>query len=122
LPPGYQETTTQSSSISSSSATINMHFNAPIALVAAAAAVVSASPIKARAEPTTLVVKQVQNLTSVKNLVTKGRAKIQKINNDKSEGNRLVSSGTVTNEDVTYVAPVSIGGKTWELIVDTGCK
>ena len=99
-----------------------MHFNAPIALVAAAAAVVSASPIKARAEPTTLVVKQVQNLTSVKNLVTKGRAKIQKINNDKSEGIRLVSSGTVTNEDVTYVAPVSIGGKTWELIVDTGCK
>jgi hypothetical protein len=23
---------------------------------------------------------------------------------------------------VSYVASVSIGGKTWELIVDTGCK
>jgi len=99
-----------------------MHFNAPIALVAAAAAAVSASPIKPRAEPSTLVVKQVQNVSSVKNLVSNGRARIQKINNDKSEGNRLVSSGTVTNEDVTYVAPVSIGGRTWDLIVDTGCE
>lgn len=99
-----------------------MYFNTPLAVVAAAAAVVSASPIKPRAEPTTLAVKQVYNLSSVKNLVTKGRSKIQKINGDKSEGNRLVSSGTVTNEDVTYVAPVSIGGKTWDLIVDTGCE
>lgn len=99
-----------------------MYFNTPLVVVAAAAAVVSASPIKSRAEPTTLAVKQVYNLSSVKNLVTKGRSKIQKINGDKSEGNRLVSSGTVTNEDVTYVAPVSIGGKTWDLIVDTGCE
>lgn len=35
---------------------------------------------------------------------------------------KRVSSGVVTNEDVSYVAPVVIGGKTWELIVDTGCK
>jgi hypothetical protein len=100
-----------------------MHFNTHLAVVAAAAAVVSASPIQPRDQPpTTLPVKQVYNLTSVKNLVTKGRSKIQKINGDKSEGNRLVSSGSVTNEDVTYVAPVSIGGRTWDLIVDTGCK
>jgi hypothetical protein len=99
-----------------------MYFNTHLAVVAAAAAVVSASPIQSRAAPSTLPVKQVYNLTSVKNLVTKGRAKIQKINGDKSEGNLLVSSGSVTNEDVTYVAPVSIGGKTWDLIVDTGCK
>ena len=98
-----------------------MHFNTPIALVAAAAAAVSASPIQPRGETTTLVVKQISHLTSVKNLVANGRDKIQKINNEKSGGNRLVSSGTVTNEDVTYVAPVTIGGATWQLIVDTGC-
>jgi hypothetical protein len=99
-----------------------MHFNTHLAVVAAAAVAVSASPIQPRAEPSTLPIKQVYNLTSVKNLVTKGRAKIQKINGDQSEGNRLVSSGSVTNEDVTYVAPVSIGGRTWDLIFDTGCK
>ena len=99
-----------------------MHFNAPIALVAAAAAAVSASPIQARSETTSLKVTQIQRLTSVKNLVTKGQDKIQQINHDKSEGNRLVSSCTVTNEDVTYVAPVNIGGSTWQLIVDTGCE
>lgn len=95
-----------------------MFFKTPL-LVAAAAAAVSASPIK-RDETAALPVKQVINITSVKNLVTKGHERIQKINGDKE--NRLTSSGTVTNEDVTYVAPVSIGGKTWELIVDTGCK
>lgn len=96
-----------------------MFFKTPL-LVAAAAAAVSASPIKPRDQTTVLPVKQVNSVTSVKNLVTKGHERIQKINSGKSDGNRLVSSGTVTNEDVTYVAPVSIGGKTWQLIVDTG--
>jgi hypothetical protein len=99
-----------------------MHFNTPIALVAAAAAAVSASPIKARGETTSLKVTQIQRVSSVKNLVANGRERLQHYNNEKSEGNRLVSSGTVTNEDVTYVAPVTIGGATWQLIVDTGCK
>lgn len=98
-----------------------MFFKTPL-LVAAAAAAVSASPIKPRDQTTVLPVKQVNSVTSVKNLVAKGHERIQKINSGKSDGNRLVSSGTVTNEDVTYVAPVSIGGKTWQLIVDTGCK
>lgn len=99
-----------------------MHFNTPIALVAAAAAGISASPIQPRGETTTLVVKQIQHVTSVKNLVANGRDRLEHYNNKKSDGNRLASSGTVTNEDVTYVAPVNIGGATWQLIVDTGCK
>ena len=90
--------------------------------IVAAAAAVSASPIQPRGETTTLVVTQRQHVTSVKNLVANGRDRLQHYNNEKSEGNRLVSSGTVTNEDVTYVAPVNIGGATWQLIVDTGCK
>jgi hypothetical protein len=99
-----------------------MHFKTSIALVAATAAAVSASPIKVRDETTSLKVTQIQRVTSVKNLVANGRDRLQHYNKEKSDGNRLVSSGTVTNEDVTYVAPVNIGGATWQLIVDTGCK
>jgi hypothetical protein len=99
-----------------------MHLNTPIAFVAAAAAGVSASPIQPRGEVTTLTVTQVQHVTSVKNLVANGRDRLDHYNNKKSDGNKLVSSGTVTNEDVTYVAPVKIGGATYQLIVDTGCK
>lgn len=99
-----------------------MHFKTSIALAAATVAAVSATPIKARGETTTLKVTQIQRVSSVKNLVANGRDRLQHYNNKKSDGNRLVSSGTVTNEDVTYVAPVNIGGATWQLIVDTGCE
>jgi hypothetical protein len=66
--------------------------------------------------------KHVSNFKSIKNIVAKGQARINAINGVKHVGaSTEVSSGSVTNEDVTYVAPVTIGGNTWDLIVDTGC-
>jgi hypothetical protein len=104
----YSQTFTFSTSLASSYA---MLF---VALLAAAA--VSASPIELQPRAAVLPLKQVSNISSVKNIVGKGQARLNKINGAE------VSSGSVTNEDVSYVAPVSIGGSTWQLIVDTGCK
>jgi hypothetical protein len=100
-----------------------MLFNALLA-VAASTAVVSASPLKPRAQSAVLPLTHVNKVTSASGLVAKGQSKISKINGDnKSEGNRLAtSSGTVENDDVSYVAPVVIGGYTYSLIVDTGCE
>ncbi|USW48075.1 Putative aspartic peptidase A1 family, aspartic peptidase, active [Septoria linicola] len=96
-----------------------MLFKSSLALVAAAA-VVSSAPVKQEAN-VVLPVKRVATFTSIKSVVEKGQNKISKIN---SHGvglaGRATSSGVVTNEDVTYVAPVSIGSNTWQLIVDTG--
>lgn len=98
-----------------------MLFNTLLGL-AATAALVSASPVERAPKTTVLSLKQVSNVKSVKNIVGKGQARIDKINGVQSDAATPdVSSGSVTNEDVTYVAPVSIGGKTWQLIVDTGC-
>ncbi|KAK7420549.1 hypothetical protein QQX98_002748 [Neonectria punicea] len=89
--------------------------------VAAAAAAVTASPVEPRAKTTVLSLKHVSSVTSVKNIVQKGQSRINKINGKSAvHFNVDVSSGSVTNDDVTYVAPVVIGGKTWNLIVDTG--
>lgn len=92
-----------------------------VTLALAAAAAVSASPIEPRAKTAVLPLKHVVKATSIKSLVQKGQARIHKVNGQASTFAHLdVSSGSVTNEDVSYVAPVVIGGKTWELIVDTG--
>lgn len=88
-----------------------------VSLLAVAAAVVSASPIESQAKPIHLSLKHVNTVKSVKNVVQHGQARINKVN-----GVAAISSGTVTNELVSYLAPVIIGGKTWQLIVDTGCK
>lgn len=98
-----------------------MFFKTSVAL-AAAAAIVSAAPAPVQLESVKLPVKRVATFTSIKNVVEKGQAKISKINSPGVGLTARASSGTVTNEDVTYVAPVSIGGNTWSLIVDTGCK
>ena len=94
---------------------------ASLALVAA----VSASPIIERqAKSAVLPLRHVNNAKSAKGLVASGKARINKINGVESQSvgpHPDASSGSVTNEDVTYVAPVSIGGNTWDLIVDTGC-
>ena len=90
-----------------------------VALLAAAA--VSASPIELQPRTAVLSLKHVSNVSSVKNIVNKGQARINKINGISTSAATEVSSGSVTNEDVSYVAPVSIGGSTWQLIVDTGC-
>ncbi|KUJ11569.1 acid protease [Mollisia scopiformis] len=95
-----------------------MYFATVLALAAAA---VSASPVERRAQTVAVPLKHVSNFTSIKNVVSKGKARLNAINGINSVGvTAAVSSGSVTNEDVTYVAPVVIGGKTWELIVDTG--
>jgi len=91
-------------------------------LVVIAAAAVSASPVEQRqAKTAVLPLKHVTNVSSIKSIVGKGQARISSINGLSAAGPvPAVSSGPITNEDVTYVAPVTIGGKTWELIVDTG--
>lgn len=92
-----------------------------VALVMTAAAV-SASPVERQAKTAVLSLKHTSNVSSIKNIVDKGQARINKINGVTALGaTSEVSSGSVTNDDVSYVAPVSIGGSTWQLIVDTGC-
>jgi hypothetical protein len=110
-PSAYSQTFTFATSFVSSYA---MLF---VSLLAVAATAVSASPIVGQAKTAALSLKHHSNISSVKNIVHKGQARINKINGATAD----VSSGSVTNEDVSYVAPVSIGGATWHLIVDTGC-
>lgn len=96
-----------------------------VALLSLAAVAVSAAPLERQAETVVLPLKRHSNVTSIKNIVQKGQARINSINGVQTALDTraaAVSSGTVTNEDVSYVAPVSIGGKTYDLIVDTGCK
>jgi hypothetical protein len=63
----------------------------------------------------------------MKNVVYRGLARINKINgatlNVSSDlfTNDDFNSGLVTNDDMFYIAPVSIGGNTRQLKVDTGC-
>lgn len=94
-------------------------FSKAVVAVAAAAAGVSASPLVARDGTLTLPVSKFANVTSMQNIVNRGQATINKVNGAHTVGN-VDASGTVTNEDVTYVAPINIGGNTWQLIVDTG--
>lgn len=96
-----------------------------ITFLSVAAVVVSAAPLEPRAETIVLPLKRHSNVTSIKNIVDKGQARIDAINGvqiARAARAAAVSSGTVTNDDVSYIAPVVIGGKTYELIVDTGCK
>lgn len=88
-------------------------------LMALAAIGVIAGPIQPRTKTLTVPVHGVNNVKSIKGLVEKGQARIQKVNGA-VHFNKDVSSGTVINEDVSYVAPLKIGGSTYNLIVDTG--
>ncbi|KAI3401975.1 hypothetical protein diail_3949 [Diaporthe ilicicola] len=90
------------------------------AILSVAAVAVSAAPVEDRASTVVLPLKKHINVTSINNIVQKGHARISAINGEQAAPVARASSGTVTNEDVSYVAPVSIGGKTYELIVDTG--
>jgi hypothetical protein len=111
----YQSFTLSTSFVSS-------HIMYFVTLLAIAAAAVSASPVERRASTVVLPLQHHSNFTSIKNIVSKGQARINKINGVKAVGaSPDVSSGSVTNDDVSYVAPVVIGGSTWQLIVDTGC-
>lgn len=97
-----------------------MLFTSLLALAGAAA--VTATPI-AQVKSAVLPLAKHSNVTSIKNIVDKGHARLNKYNGITTTDKRAtaVSSGAVTNEDVSYVAPVVIGGATWSLIVDTGC-
>lgn len=90
--------------------------------IVAAATAALASPVKSNTKTAAVPVKRVSNVKSLKNVVEKGFARLNKVNGVKAVGNVDASSGPVTNEDVSYVASVTIGGKSWDLIVDTGCK
>ena len=90
-------------------------------IIAAAAVAVQASPVERRDATIALPVTKHSHVTSVSNIVARGKAVINKINSGSSLGKVDASSGPVTNEDVSYVAAIDIGGKTWSLIVDTGC-
>lgn len=99
-----------------------MFYSKSLALAAAAIAAVSAAPVEQQAKTVVMPLKHVSN-ASAKGLVAKGQARINAINGASSVfAVDAVSSGTVTNEDVSYVAPVVVGSTTYELIVDTGCK
>jgi hypothetical protein len=92
-----------------------------LALLTIATAAVSASPVELKARTAVLPLKFVSNVTSIKNIVARGQARINKFNGFPTiVAAPEASSGSVTNEDETYVAPVTIGGTTWQLIVDTG--
>lgn len=88
----------------------------------AAATLTMASPVEPRAKTIALPLRKVQTVTSAKNLVARGQSKLRQVNGDKLVGNIDASSGPATNEDVTYVASVTVGGVAYSLIVDTGCK
>ncbi len=88
-----------------------------VTLLAITATTVLALPVEYQAKIGAISLKRVSNVTLIKNVVYGGLARIDKFNGATS----YVSSGLVINYDICYVAPVSIGGKTWQLIVDTGC-
>ena len=96
-----------------------MFFKASL-VIAAAAAAVSASPIAPRDATIVLPVKSHVNVASMSNIVAKGQKVISKVNGGSSVGN-VDASGPATNDDVSYVAAVTIGSKVESLIVDTGC-
>lgn len=91
--------------------------------VLAAAAVVAAVPAPAASPkvisvPLTLI----KNVESTSGLLAAGERRLAKFNNRVGSLKPRQSSGAVTNEDVSYVAEVNIGGTGYTLIVDTGCK
>ncbi|TGO07532.1 hypothetical protein BTUL_0268g00020 [Botrytis tulipae] len=90
-------------------------------LAFAGAAAVSASPV-AQVKSAVLPLTKNHNVTSIKNIVDKGQARLNKVNGIATSAKRAtaVSSGAVTNDDMSYIAPVVIGGATYSLIVDTG--
>ena len=91
-------------------------------VLAAALAAVSALPTEPRDTTIVLPVTKHSSVTSVSNLVARGQAKINLINGETKIGNVDASSGPATNEDVSYIAGVTIGSTSYSLIVDTGCE
>ncbi|KAF5645183.1 hypothetical protein F25303_5692 [Fusarium sp. NRRL 25303] len=95
-----------------------MLFALTFTLVAAATAA-SAPPHKPHAKTATLPLKHVFQVTSIKSMIQQGQNRLRHVNNPAISRTSL-QAGSITNQVVTYVAPVIIGGRTWDLIVDTG--
>lgn len=85
------------------------------------AAAALAAPLEKNLKVHVLPLTHHNSITNVKNLVENGQARLRGLNGP-SKFKVQVGSGSATNEDVSYVATVSIGGKPYSLIVDTGCK
>ncbi|KAF4343966.1 aspartic ase precursor [Fusarium beomiforme] len=90
-------------------------------ILSAAATAVSAQWVNKTTN--TLQLKHVIKVSSMKNIVEKGKSRVRSVNTKGSSRERIAAaavSGAITNEDVTYVASIVIGGQTWDLIIDTG--
>lgn len=86
-----------------------MRVIASLTISAAMAAVVVAQvPLKAS-----------NNIKSVGRLVQSGKHRLKRFN---KAYHGVPDSSPVTNEEVSYLANMTIGGETYSLIVDTGCK
>lgn len=93
-----------------------------LALVAAAAVGGLASPHQRRAAPFNVDLKYYHSGANMADIVRHDRARIEAMNSkSKSKSGSSAHSGSVTNVVDTYLAAVKIGGKTWNLLVDTGC-
>ena len=90
--------------------------------VTAAAAIVSAGPAELHARSAALPLARVSNVQSIRNLVRRDQSRIAAANRVRSAATPMVISVPATNQDVFYTVPISIGGTTWTLLVDTGCK
>ncbi|CZS91345.1 related to aspartic proteinase precursor [Rhynchosporium graminicola] len=97
-----------------------MLFNT-LLIVAAAVSLVSAAAVE-RERLAVVPLKRKSNASSLKSLIRQGQNRLAQINGLSSLDTSLVSSGVVTNMDTYYTASVTIGGKDWDLIMDTGCK
>ncbi|CZT13038.1 probable aspartic proteinase precursor [Rhynchosporium agropyri] len=98
-----------------------MLFTTSLIAVATISFSVSASPIERETKNLVSVpLRRNISISSVKSLVEQGQRRIAAINGLTSLDTSLVGSGVVTNIIQGYLAPVSIGGNIWNLVVDTG--
>lgn len=96
-----------------------MHFAAVTILAAASAAL--ATPVESQSK-TVLPLRKVHAAKSAKGLVNSGNAKLRNVNGETPKGKVDAGSGPATNEVVSYIASVTVGSTSYDLIVDTGCK
>lgn len=96
-----------------------MHF-ASVAILAATTAL--ATPTEPREKIAVLPLRKVHHAKLAKNLAARGQAKLQHINGYNPVDSALTNSGPATNELVSYIASVTVGSSSYDLIIDTGCK
>ncbi|KAM3512168.1 hypothetical protein MY11210_004156 [Beauveria gryllotalpidicola] len=94
-----------------------MHFSALVALTTATS--VLASPVQQQSGIVTLQLKQVNRVKSASELVKHGKARL--VGSGAGENKASVAgSAPAENVVLSYVANVTVGAGTYELIVDTG--